>query len=120
MMQRNCVFCRIIQQDLRPTDHDPVMVANWGDAVAFVPLNPVTPGHTLVVPTEHVTDALNSPRVTGSVMEKAARLADTLPPTSWNIITSVGSAATQTVHHLHIHLVPRREGDGLLLPWSEP
>lgn len=120
MMQRNCVFCRIIQQDLRPTDHDPVMVASYPHAIAFVPLNPVTPGHTLVVPKEHVPDALQSPIITGRVTETAARLADVLPADSWNIITSVGSAATQTVHHLHIHLVPRQEGDGLLLPWSEP
>jgi histidine triad (HIT) family protein len=35
-----------------------------------------------------------------------------------NIITSVGSAATQTVRHLHVHVVPRRRGDGLQLPWS--
>lgn len=36
-----------------------------------------------------------------------------------NIITSRGSAATQTVYHLHLHVVPRREGDGLGLPWTD-
>jgi hypothetical protein len=35
-----------------------------------------------------------------------------------NLITSVGADATQSVRHLHIHVVPRREGDGLMLPWS--
>ena len=38
---------------------------------------------------------------------------------SCNLITSVGAAATQTVKHLHIHIVPRHEGDGLHLPWTE-
>jgi hypothetical protein len=37
---------------------------------------------------------------------------------SFNLITSVGAAATQTVRHLHIHLIPRREGDALALPWT--
>jgi len=36
-----------------------------------------------------------------------------------NIITSIGSAATQTVMHAHIHIVPRAEGDGLKLPWAD-
>ena len=39
-------------------------------------------------------------------------------PPSANLITSIGAAATQTVFHLHVHVVPRHEGDGLLLPWS--
>ncbi|MFI0712504.1 HIT domain-containing protein [Streptomyces inhibens] len=35
-----------------------------------------------------------------------------------NVITSRGPSATQTIRHLHIHLVPRADGDGLLLPWT--
>jgi hypothetical protein len=37
----------------------------------------------------------------------------------WNLITSAGTDATQSVFHLHVHLVPRRPNDGLKLPWSE-
>ncbi len=37
-----------------------------------------------------------------------------------NVITSRGAAATQTVRHLHVHVVPRRQGDGILLPWTDP
>lgn len=36
-----------------------------------------------------------------------------------NLITSRGAAATQSVFHLHLHLVPRTEGDGLALPWRD-
>ncbi|OHT47970.1 hypothetical protein BKG71_25700 [Mycobacteroides chelonae] len=35
-----------------------------------------------------------------------------------NVITSIGPDATQTVFHTHIHVVPRRENDGLHLPWT--
>jgi histidine triad (HIT) family protein len=37
----------------------------------------------------------------------------------YNIITSMGEYATQTVFHLHVHIVPRRLNDGLHLPWTE-
>ncbi len=111
--RRNCPFCKIIRGEAEAQ-----MVASWPDAVAFVPLDPVTPGHVLVVPTVHVPDFVADRAVTAAVMHRAAILADTLPAREWNLITSAGAAATQTVYHLHVHLVPRRAGDGLHLPWT--
>jgi histidine triad (HIT) family protein len=92
-----------------------MFVAGWSDAVAFVPLNPVTRGHVLIASTAHVEDALADPVATAFVMRRAAEWA-TAP---CNLITSVGAEATQTVRHLHIHVVPRSEADGLALPWTE-
>jgi histidine triad (HIT) family protein len=76
----------------------------------------VTDGHLLVVPTVHVRDATQDPGVTAFTMAAAAELAKEAGPC--NIITSAGAEATQTVFHLHLHIVPRREGDGLTLPWT--
>ncbi len=87
----------------------------WADAVAFKPLSPVVEGHILVVPRVHVEDATEDPMVTAMVMGRAASIA----PRSCNLITNVGAQATQTVWHLHVHIVPRRNGDGLALPWTE-
>jgi histidine triad (HIT) family protein len=89
-------------------------------AVAFEPLNPVTEGHLLVVPRKHVPDAGSSPLAAGRTMELAATIVGPLEfaDSHYNLITSAGTAATQTVRHLHIHIVPRREGDGLHLPWT--
>ena len=88
-------------------------------AVAFEPLNPVTPGHLLVVPRPHVQDAGSNPLVAARTMALAAEIAGPLGwAESYNLITSAGAAATQTVYHLHLHIVPRREGDGLHLPWT--
>src|SRR5579862_7190946 len=81
------------------------------------PLNPVTPGHLLVVPGEHVMDASVAPATTSAVMYEAAMKVQRLGCAA-NIITSIGRAATQTIYHLHVHVVPRREGDGLHLPWT--
>jgi histidine triad (HIT) family protein len=85
------------------------------------PVLPVTPGHALVVPRRHVADALEDPALTGDVVRLAAVYARSLRLSgveACNIITSVGPEATQSVFHLHVHVVPRREGDGLPLPWS--
>jgi histidine triad (HIT) family protein len=89
-------------------------------SVAFEPLRPVTEGHLLVVPRVHVADAGSDPLAAGRAMEFAAMIAGPLEFADWayNLITSAGSAATQTVWHLHIHIVPRRVGDGLALPWA--
>lgn len=104
----DCPFCRRITE----RNYTPV----GGLVVAFEPLNPVTPGHLLVVPRLHVPDALRDPDVTAYTMRAAADLAGAW--TSLNIITSVGAPATQTVSHFHVHLVPRVHGDGLALPWT--
>lgn len=90
----------------------------YGDALIIEPLNPVVAGHVLVIPKKHVPDALTSPALTGLVMEYAARYASQHAGTC-NIITSAGPEATQTVFHLHVHIVPRHAGDGLRLPWTE-
>jgi histidine triad (HIT) family protein len=93
-------------------------VYTWPDALAFVPLNPVTEGHTLVIPRKHVTDFAADPEVSAATMRRAAEAASGIRPDGpMNLITSWGAAATQSVPHLHLHLVPRAENDGLALPW---
>lgn len=106
-----CPFCAIARETAPAK-----IVRRWVDAMAIVPLNPITDGHVLVLPYEHVADAAVHPVATGQVMQRAAELAGLHPAA--NIITSIGAAATQTVMHLHVHVVPRREGDGLALPWT--
>lgn len=82
---------------------------------AIEPLNPVTPGHRLFVPRRHVPDAAADPALAGWVFRLAAIYA---AGKQANIITSIGPAATQTIGHLHVHVIPRVVGDGLALPWS--
>ncbi|MFF8986839.1 HIT family protein [Streptomyces globisporus] len=92
------------------------VVREWPDALAIAPTAGVTAGHTLVIPKTHVADVGVDPEVSAATMLRAAELAAELGPC--NIITSRGRAATQSVFHLHLHLLPRRGGDGLALPWS--
>ena len=110
MTEQPCPFCEIIAGRAPAT-----IVREWPDAIAIVPLGPVVDGHLLVIPREHVTDYGDDPVVSATTMYRAAELADDYGPS--NLITSRGSAATQSVFHLHLHLVPRAENDGLALPW---
>lgn len=110
----DCVFCGRVDREERD-------LYGYG-AVSFEPLNPVTPGHRLFLPSHHVEDA----RDLGG-LQAAMALASTWVKDwennphyldDFNLITSAGPAATQTIRHLHVHYVPRREGDGLALPWT--
>lgn len=104
-----CPFCKIVA-GLAPA----TIVHEWEDALAIVPLGPVVPGHTLVIPKAHVADFMADPDVTAATFRRAAELGSG----DSNLITSSGVAATQSVFHLHVHLVPRTKDDGLALPWS--
>lgn len=104
----DCVFCDIIHGKAPA-----VVVREWDDALAIVPLRPVVNGHTLVIPKRHVADAAADPDISAAAMRRAAEVV----PSPANIITSLGAEATQSVFHLHLHLVPRAENDGLALPW---
>lgn len=88
----------------------------WRGVVALETINPVVPGHIVVVSRWHTRDAGENPRLTARVMRCAAELVAEFDAA--NIITSKGSAATQTAFHLHVHIVPRRFGDNLPLPWT--
>jgi len=105
----DCPFCLRISQK----EYD----GSSGYSVHFEPLGPVVPGHRLFVPRIHLADATENPYITGRTFEDAAKFALDQGQ-EFNLITSAGKAATQSILHLHIHYVPRIEGDGLHLPWT--
>lgn len=107
----DCIFCKIVAGEAPAT-----VVREWDDAMAIVPLGPVVDGHVIVIPKQHVADAGVDPAVSATTMARAAELMSELGAA--NIITSKGADATQTVYHLHIHVVPRAAGDELPLPWT--
>lgn len=108
-----CPFCEIVAGRAEAT----YRAVSPGVGMIIVPLHPVTTGHVMVIPEEHVEDFTTDPSVTAEVMVMAANYAKA-QDVPMNLITSKGEAATQSVMHLHAHLVPRHEGDGLHLPWT--
>ena len=108
-MTSPCVFC----DRLAAGQYD----AGDRYAVTFEPLKPAAPGHRLFVSRIHVADALEYPDITARTMEYAAWWARRHGAKPCNLVTSAGPEATQTVFHLHIHLVPRGADDGLASSW---
>lgn len=106
------MFCDIVN-GTAPAD----VIRETVNSLIIVPLNPVVAGHVIALPKVHATDAGEKPLVTGDVMADISRWAKSMPE-PYNLITSSGAEATQSVRHLHIHYVPRHEGDGLALPWT--
>lgn len=105
----DCVFC----------NHDNIndielLVDN---VYIFTPLNPVVRGHKCFIHKEHTANASSDPNIYAEVSKVAALYAG-LQGVPFNLITSAGKEATQSVRHLHVHYVPRAEADGLYLPWT--
>jgi histidine triad (HIT) family protein len=116
-MPEACDFCAIARGEGTAT-----LVADGPDWVAFFPLDPATTGHTLIVPRSHVSDYWHAdPSLVSSLATAALELGhaiqNTLSPDGMNLITSSGSAAEQSVFHLHLHLVPRWKSDGFGAIW---
>lgn len=84
--------------------------------MAFFPPEPATVGHTLIIPRTHVTDLWGAggaiaAAVTQAAVQVGRGIQQALAPDGMNLITSAGDAAEQTVFHLHVHVVPRWQGD---------
>lgn len=116
-MSADCLFCGIVAGEV------PAEIVDSDDhTIAFMDISPATPGHALVVPRRHSSQLLETPAEdVASTFTAAQRLAkrieEVLHPDGFNVINSCGSAAWQTVFHLHVHVIPRYEDDPLKLPW---
>jgi len=120
VLSPDCVFCRIVAGAASAR-----MVARFPDVVAFLPLRPAVLGHTLVVPKRHIAgidglDRSTAHALTDAVLDVAARVQAVVRPAGLNVVQSTGAAATQSVSHLHVHVVPRTVGDGLPALWPLP
>lgn len=104
--------------------------AEWDKEFLVVqPIGPVTEGHVLVIPREHVAYATDNPKLFGKTCAAAAQVAAKLyPGMAVNFALNQGELAEQSVPHIHVHVVPRREGphregagpqlDGLINFWT--
>ncbi|MGL6279810.1 MAG: HIT family protein [Gaiella sp.] len=114
MSNAGCIFCGILAGSVPAS-----VVLEDEEAVAFLDISPITPGHTLVVPRSHTASLAElTPEAGAAVFRAAMRIAAALRRTSLqvegvNLLLSDGAAAGQEVPHVHLHVVPRFPGDGL-------
>ncbi len=114
---QDCVFCKIIAGAIPAS-----VVCEDKHTIAFMDIGAVNPGHVLVVARRHVENIFGlDDAQAASVMRTAARVARALKaafaPDGVNLFQANGAAAEQTVFHFHVHVLPRRSGDGLRLIW---
>jgi histidine triad (HIT) family protein len=118
-MSDHCIFCAIT------SGRAPARFVYEDDnACAFLDINPLRTGHTLVVPRRHVRDladegAAEALAEVGPALQQTARLLSAkLDADGISVLQANGAAAGQTVFHLHFHLLPRPTGDTQLTDWT--
>ncbi|BBZ40856.1 HIT family protein [Mycobacterium conspicuum] len=108
-----CVFCAIVAGK-----GPAIRIYEDHKYLAILDIRPFTRGHTLVIPKQHTVDLTDTPPKTladmvtiGQRIARAARATELADAT--NIGINDGSAAFQSVFHIHLHVLPRRNGDKL-------
>jgi histidine triad (HIT) family protein len=112
-----CVFCKIVAKQI-PAN----VVYEDEHTIAFMDIGAVNPGHMLVACKRHVENVFGlDDALAAAVMRTTARVARALKvafaPEGVNLFQANGAAAEQTVFHFHVHVLPRRTGDGMKLVW---
>jgi len=111
VMATDCLFCQIITGERAA----PVVYRD-SEIVAFLDHRPVFKGHVLVCPTEHIVTLPEIPErllvpLFGSVQQVATALPGALG--AQGTFVANNNVVSHSVHHLHVHVVPRTKGDGL-------
>ncbi len=111
-MAEDCIFCRIVDGDIPArTVHED------DDVLAFLDVNPLAPGHTVVIPKSHHQYVRDLPAdLSASVFETVHALVpavqDAVDADAHTVAINDGPAAGQEIPHVHVHIVPRFDGDG--------
>ena len=114
----DCIFCKIVAGTAACEE-----IYRDEATLAFMDINPANDGHCLVIPKAHFENVFDMPLPDfGTVASTAAKVAcvvnEVLRPGGINLTQANGEAAGQSVRHVHIHVLPRRAGDDLLMNWS--
>ncbi|MCC6316821.1 MAG: HIT family protein [Gemmatimonadaceae bacterium] len=113
---RHCIFCEIVH------GAGEASICYEDDrAIAFMDIQPVNPGHVLIVPREHYESLNDVPHALAMhLFDVALRLGPVVRRLSrshdLNVVVNSGEAAGQNVFHYHVHLIPRRPDDGFDVP----
>lgn len=104
---KGCIFCKIVKKEI-PAE----IIYEDDDTLAFLDINPVSKGHTLVLPKEHYKNFISTPDKnickTLAVAKKITPIVlKAVEATDFNLTANNGAYAGQSIGHLHFHLIPR-------------
>ena len=111
---QECIFCKIVGGEIPCAE-----VYSNDNVLAFLDIAPIVQGHTLVIPKEHYSTLWDLPQGLAGEMQRVMQevgvaIFHVTGATGLNVVMNNYTAAGQVVPHAHWHLIPRREGDGLL------
>jgi histidine triad (HIT) family protein len=106
-----CIFCEIIN-GLAPAE----ILYEDDNVLAFLDINPMNFGHTLVIPKKHFTDLADMPKgllsdTVSVVQDISLAVKNGLQADAYNLVVNNGEAAGQSVFHFHFHIIPRFHSD---------
>jgi histidine triad (HIT) family protein len=114
-----CVFCKIVSGEIGAAK-----LVETDKALSFLDINPVNPGHSVVIPKRHTSsllelrqDELHTMIFVAKRVATAACGATGSP--AFNILQNDGEAAGQEIDHVHLHVIPRSPDDGFSLGWRQ-
>ncbi|MGI8961620.1 MAG: HIT family protein [Bryobacteraceae bacterium] len=111
MEDPQCVFCKIVKGDISA-----YIVYEDSTSIAFLDSDPLFPGHVLLCPREHYQTLIDLPLILTGPMFAATQLLAKVVETALGAegtFVAINNRVSQTVPHLHIHVVPRKRRDGL-------
>jgi len=109
----DCIFCKIVSKEI-PSE----IVFEDEHTMAFLDIRPVAKGHTLVIPKQHFRDILDTDdgvlaEVIVTCKKVGKAIMEATGAQGYNTGSNNGAAAGQEVFHMHFHLIPRHNKDGL-------
>jgi histidine triad (HIT) family protein len=113
MFDESCIFCKIVHKQAPSS-----IIYENETVMAFLDIRPLNMGHTLVIPKAHYVDIFDIPQTLLSQIHKIVKQVSTPIKEATNangisIIQQNGKAAGQDIFHIHVHVVPRFEGQKL-------
>jgi len=110
-MEDDCIFCKIVRGEILSEK-----VLENDDFIVIKDANPKVEGHSLVIPREHYETFLDLPSgLYEKFLKTAKESVEKLEAKDFNFVINNGKIAGQLVPHVHLHILPRKEGDGFSL-----
>ncbi len=116
-MNSDCIFCKIVKGEIPST-----RIHETEECYSFLDINPINPGHLLVIPKKHFTTLFDIPddvlaELICSVKKLSEAVYKAVSAEGINVVQNNYRAAGQLIDHAHFHIIPRFANDGFLTSW---
>ncbi|MHA1989897.1 MAG: HIT family protein [Candidatus Hodarchaeales archaeon] len=118
-MDENCIFCNIIKRNV-----EAAFLYEDDEIIAFLDIQPINKGHALIIPKLHADKIEDIPEEIYLKMHSVGKdilkkIKTNIPETTaFNVFIANGADAGQDVFHSHLHIIPRKPNDGLIIKYD--